>query len=95
MFYVSYLIDSLIYFPFTFLTFFVSQLSDVISGGATVFTRIGVRVTPVKGAAIFWYNLYRNGEGIIDTVHGACPVKIGSKWGKCRFKCSFSTSLSL
>ncbi|KAH9403931.1 hypothetical protein TYRP_014443 [Tyrophagus putrescentiae] len=55
-------------------------LSDVISGGATVFTRIGVRVTPVKGAAIFWYNLYRNGEGIIDTVHGACPVKIGSKW---------------
>lgn len=38
-------------------------------------------MNPVKGAAIFWYNLLRNGEGIIDTIHGACPVLIGEKWG--------------
>ncbi|XP_054167390.1 prolyl 4-hydroxylase subunit alpha-1-like [Oppia nitens] len=55
-------------------------LSDVIKGGSTVFPRLGTKVTPEKGAAVFWYNLYRNGEGIEDTVHGACPVLMGEKW---------------
>ncbi|KAH7636267.1 vacuolar protein sorting-associated protein 33a-like protein [Dermatophagoides farinae] len=59
---------------------FMFYLSDVEVGGSTVFTRLGIRVNPVKGAAIFWYNLLRNGEGIIDTIHGACPVLIGEKW---------------
>ena len=60
----------------------MNQLSDVLSGGSTVFTRLGLQVAPVKGAAIFWYNLYRNGEGILETIHGACPVLMGEKWGK-------------
>ncbi|CAG2117367.1 unnamed protein product, partial [Medioppia subpectinata] len=55
-------------------------LSEVIRGGSTVFTRLGTKVIPEKGAAVFWYNLYRNGEGIEDTVHGACPVLMGEKW---------------
>lgn len=49
-------------------------------GGSTSFPRLGVRVLPEKGSAVFWYNLYRNGEGIVDTVHGACPVVMGEKW---------------
>lgn len=53
----------------------------MIKGGSTVFTRLNVRVDPQKGSAIFWYNLFRNGEGILDTVHGACPVLLGEKWG--------------
>lgn len=33
-------------------------------------------------AAIFWWNLHRNGEGNDDTLHAGCPVLIGDKWGK-------------
>ena len=51
-------------------------------GGATVFPHLGVGVFPKKGTAIFWYNLRANGEGDEKTLHGACPVLIGSKWGK-------------
>ncbi len=50
-------------------------------GGSTVFSRLGIKVSPEKGSAVFWYNLYRNGEGIEDTIHGACPVLMGEKWG--------------
>lgn len=55
-------------------------LSDVAAGGSTVFPRLGVHLKPELGAAAFWYNLYKSGEGIIDTVHGACPVLMGEKW---------------
>lgn len=55
-------------------------LKDVQRGGSTVFPRLGVHLKPELGAAAFWYNLYRNGEGIIETVHGACPVLMGEKW---------------
>lgn len=47
-----------------------------------MFPRLGIRVSPEKGSAVFWYNLFRNGEGIEDTIHGACPVLMGEKWGK-------------
>ncbi|XP_041362602.1 prolyl 4-hydroxylase subunit alpha-1-like isoform X2 [Gigantopelta aegis] len=58
----------------------LNYMTDVELGGATVFPYIGVKVFPKKGAAAFWHNLYRNGEGIYDTRHAACPVLIGTKW---------------
>lgn len=50
-------------------------------GGATIFPELGIRVTPLKGAAIYWSNL--NGAGELDTktLHAGCPVLLGSKWG--------------
>ncbi|CAF1032961.1 unnamed protein product, partial [Rotaria sordida] len=58
----------------------LTYLNDVEQGGATVFTEIGVRVTPEKGSAIFWYNLYTSGTGDYRTRHAGCPVMIGNKW---------------
>ena len=60
----------------------LTYMSDVDYGGATVFTQMGVTLRPKRGAAAFWYNLFRNGEGDEMTRHAACPVLAGSKWGE-------------
>ena len=54
--------------------------TEVVQGGSTVFVEPGIAVKPVKRAAVFWYNLYRNGEGDVRTRHAACPVLAGTKW---------------
>ena len=58
----------------------LSYMSDVEAGGATVFPYIGVKVFPKRGQAAFWYNLHKNGDGIYNTRHAACPVLVGTKW---------------
>jgi len=52
----------------------------VAAGGLTVFTEIGVKISPKKGTAAFWWNLKKNGEGDPLTRHAGCPVLAGSKW---------------
>ncbi|XP_060590272.1 prolyl 4-hydroxylase subunit alpha-1-like [Ruditapes philippinarum] len=59
---------------------FLFYLNEVVAGGATVFPRIGVRVAPKKGDAVFWHNLQRNGTGNEKTFHAGCPVLLGTKW---------------
>ena len=56
--------------------------SDVELGGATVFLHGNVTVFPKKGLAVFWHNLHRNGSNDYRTIHAACPVLVGSKWGE-------------
>lgn len=36
----------------------------------------------LQGTAVFWYNLFKSGEGDYRTRHAACPVLVGNKWGE-------------
>uniref|UniRef100_A0A8C7TZY6 procollagen-proline 4-dioxygenase n=1 Tax=Oncorhynchus mykiss TaxID=8022 RepID=A0A8C7TZY6_ONCMY len=49
------------------------------SGDLYVLNRYVSSVCP-QGTAVFWYNLFRSGEGDYRTRHAACPVLVGCKW---------------
>ncbi|CAM4343210.1 unnamed protein product [Caretta caretta] len=55
-------------------------LSSVEAGGSTAFIYANLSVPVVKNAALFWWNLHRNGAGNGDTLHAGCPVLAGDKW---------------
>nr|XP_056714804.1 prolyl 4-hydroxylase subunit alpha-3 [Euleptes europaea] len=55
-------------------------LSSVEAGGSTAFIYANFSIPVVKNAALFWWNLHRNGEGDEDTLHAGCPVLAGDKW---------------
>ncbi|XP_042879085.1 prolyl 4-hydroxylase subunit alpha-3-like isoform X2 [Penaeus japonicus] len=55
-------------------------LSNVEAGGWTAFPKAGISVAPVKGAAVMWFNLKRNGDCNRRSEHGGCPVVLGHKW---------------
>jgi prolyl 4-hydroxylase len=59
-------------------------LNDADAGGRTVFPRLGVGTEPIAGAAVFWYNLLESGDADTLTLHGACPMLHGTKWGEQR-----------
>ena len=48
-----------------------------------MFPRLGAGIKPVAGSAVFWYNIYPDGRADTLTLHGACPILFGTKWGKC------------
>ncbi|KAH8296520.1 hypothetical protein KR054_007435, partial [Drosophila jambulina] len=53
--------------------------SDVVKGGATVFTKSKVSVFPQKGSTLFWYNLLDDGTPDPRSVQSECPVIKGNK----------------
>ena len=55
-------------------------LNNVEKGGGTVFNELKMRVTPVAGSGLLWYNFYKNETKDMRTLHGACPVLQGEKW---------------
>jgi len=54
-------------------------LSDVLSGGATRFLRLGFGVVPKKGMALAWNNLDRFGQPNPWTEHAGEPLGAGEK----------------
>ncbi|XP_071094051.1 prolyl 4-hydroxylase subunit alpha-2-like [Haliotis cracherodii] len=60
-----------------FVTFY---LTDVESGGATVFLDIGLRYQPKKGSALLWFAVKPNGEDDVKLNKAECPMAVGDKW---------------
>lgn len=58
----------------------IMYLSDVESGGATVFPNIGLEVQPQKGAALFFSYMCEHGKLDFQSLHGGSPVLAGEKW---------------
>ena len=70
-------------------------LNTVEEGGETWFPRAnrgphppnyiscdrGLRVRPVKGTLVAFYDMTSDGMFDVHSLHGACPVKKGEKWG--------------
>lgn len=58
----------------------VIYLNDVPAGGATAFPKLGLRVNPVQGNAVFF--AYLGEDGALDerTLHAGLPVGQGEKW---------------
>ena len=52
----------------------------VIAGGATVWPFAGTFTFPEKGSGIMWYNVFRNSDADLMSIHNACPVILGNKW---------------
>ena len=59
---------------------FMGYLSNTELGGATAFPNAGLAVEAEAGSAVFWWNLFTNGLLNPETLHGGCPVVVGSKW---------------
>ncbi|XP_046543295.1 prolyl 4-hydroxylase subunit alpha-2-like isoform X1 [Haliotis rubra] len=60
-----------------FVTFY---LTDVESGGATVFLDIGLRYQPKKGSALLWFVVQPNGDDDVRLNKAECPMAVGDKW---------------
>ena len=59
---------------------FMAYLSLVESGGGTAFPLLGIKFNPIVGDAIFWNNILSDGKADYLSVHGGCPIVVGSKW---------------
>ncbi|KYQ93127.1 putative prolyl 4-hydroxylase alpha subunit [Tieghemostelium lacteum] len=55
-------------------------LCDVEEGGETTFPEVGVKVKPIKGDAVLFYNCTPNGEVDPLSLHQGDPVLKGTKW---------------
>nr|CAD2173968.1 unnamed protein product [Meloidogyne enterolobii] len=55
-------------------------LSTPEKGGYTVFNNVKTIAKSTKHDALFWYNLWRNGDRDLRTMHASCPVLLGEKW---------------
>eukprot|EP00093_Oithona_nana_P011168 11168.XXX_30192_29481_1 [CDS] Oithona nana genome sequencing. len=61
---------------------FLLYLSDVEknAGGETYFPALDLKITPVKGTAIFWFNLKSDGGPQMKSMHVGTPIFHNRKW---------------
>ena len=59
---------------------FMIYLSDVEVGGNTIFIQPGISVQPVKGSALYWFNMGAQNNYDSRVFHLGCPVLYGNKW---------------
>lgn len=58
----------------------VAYLNTPISGGETIFPKAGVKVVPIKGSAVLFYNVNKQNRPDPNSLHGGAPVLAGEKW---------------
>ena len=58
----------------------VLYLSDVEVGGETYFSKLGLKVYPKKGMAVYFEYFYNDQTLNELTLHGGAPVITGEKW---------------
>lgn len=58
----------------------VTYLNDVTKGGETYFPKLGIRVSPQAGSAVYFEYTDRQGRTTSDCLHSSEPVIQGEKW---------------
>jgi prolyl 4-hydroxylase len=58
----------------------IMYLHDTEEGGETIFPKVNIKIKPVKGNAVLFYNCAPDGREDPLTLHGGAPVKKGEKW---------------
>jgi prolyl 4-hydroxylase len=59
---------------------FIIYLNTPEEGGETIFPKVGLKITPVKGKALLFYNVTESGAVDPESLHGGAPVTKGEKW---------------
>ena len=59
---------------------FMTYLSTVTAGGRTVFPQLGISAEPIKGSALYWFNIHPDLSYDSRNLHFGCPVLYGNKW---------------
>lgn len=58
----------------------IMYLANTEEGGETIFPEAKIKVKPIKGNAVLFYNCKSNGTEDPLTLHGGAPVIRGEKW---------------
>ena len=65
---------------------FMVYMSDVESGGRTIFPQLGLSIKPIQGSALFWFNIGPKMHYDSRVLHLGCPVTyyylffVNSEW---------------